>query len=318
MSQSSSPEGQEQPFLSHLFELRDRLLRIVLSVIVLFIILAPFAPELYSALARPMVENLAPGASFIATKPTGLFLAPYKLALVLAVYLSIPWVLYQFWAFVAPGLYRHEKRLVYPLLISSTLLFYLGMVFAYFVVFPLVFGFLTSSGPADVVATPDISFYLDFVLTLFFAFGVAFEVPIATILLVWTGMVKPDTLREKRPYVVVGAFIIGMFLTPPDVISQTLLALPMWALYEIGILFSAWFIKPTSDEIDLESDPVADNQNTITDQSYADDSNYEPLSDAEMEAELDAADEDDDDEDIDDEHDKTPGLKDQDSTGKNA
>ncbi len=301
MSQPSSTEGQEQPFLSHLFELRDRLLRIVLSVIVIFIVLAPFANELYSALAKPMIQNLAEGSTFIATKPTGTFLAPYKLALVLAVYLAIPWVLYQFWAFVAPGLYRHEKRLVYPLLISSTFLFYLGMAFAYFVVFPLVFGFLTSAGPDEVLVTPDISYYLDFVLTLFFAFGVAFEVPIVTILLVWTGMVKPDTLREKRPYVVVGAFIVGMFLTPPDVISQTLLALPMWALYEIGILFSAWFVKPRNDEIGDEIDDEMDNridqENTIADDAFGDSASYEPLSEAAMDAELDAADEDDDDDD---------------------
>ncbi|MGB0713219.1 MAG: twin-arginine translocase subunit TatC [Gammaproteobacteria bacterium] len=242
---------QEQPFISHLLELRDRTVRAVLAILVVFVCLAPFANELYTALAGPLTAHLPEGTSMVAIKVISPFLTPFKLTLVMAIYIAVPFLLYQMWAFVAPGLYRHEKRMVWPLLISSTILFYLGMAFAYYVVFPLMFGFLTATGPEGVAVTPDISEYLDFVLTVFLAFGVAFEVPIATILLVWTGMVEPDSLREKRPYVVVGAFIVGMLLTPPDIISQTLLAIPMWLLYELGIIFSVWFRpkKPDTDDV---------------------------------------------------------------------
>ncbi|MGB0721739.1 MAG: twin-arginine translocase subunit TatC [Gammaproteobacteria bacterium] len=243
---------QEQPFISHLLELRDRMVRAVLAILIVFACLAPFANELYSALAGPLTAHLPEGTSMVAIKVISPFLTPFKLTLVMAIYIAVPFLLYQMWAFIAPGLYQHEKRMVWPLLISSTILFYLGMAFAYYVVFPLMFGFLTATGPEGVAVTPDISEYLDFVLTVFLAFGVAFEVPIATILLVWTGMVEPDSLREKRPFVVVGAFIAGMLLTPPDIISQTLLAIPMWLLYELGIIFSVWFRpkKPTTDESD--------------------------------------------------------------------
>ena len=179
----------------------------------------------------------------IATEVASPFLTPFKLSLVAAIFLSMPFILYQLWAFIAPGLYQHEKRMVVPLVVSSTLLFYLGMLFAYYVVFPLVFAFLTGTAPEGVTVATDISKYLDFILTLFFAFGMAFEVPIATIILVWMGITSPEKLAEKRPYIIVGAFLLGMLLTPPDVISQTLLALPMWVLFELGLVFSRMFVR---------------------------------------------------------------------------
>ena len=236
-------ELDELPFMSHLMELRDRVLRMVLAVLVVFLLLMPFANKLFSLLAGPLTAHLPEGSSMIAIEVASPFLIPFKLTLVLAIFVAMPLILYQVWGFVAPGLYRHERRKVMPLLVSSTLLFYAGGAFAYFVVFPLVFAFLTGTAPEGVSVMTDIGKYLDFVLTLFFAFGVAFEVPIATILLVWSGTVTPATLRKQRPYVIVGAFVIGMLLTPPDVISQTLLALPMWILYELGIILSRYFVR---------------------------------------------------------------------------
>lgn len=233
----------EQPFLSHLIELRDRLLRVVVVVLLIFLVLFPFQNAVYTYLAQPLMAHLPQGTSMIATEVASPFLTPMKLAFVAAIFVSMPFILYQFWAFVAPGLYRHERRMVLPLVVSSTLLFYLGMAFAYFVVFPLVFGFLTSTAPDGVAVMTDIGRYLDFVLTLFFAFGLAFEVPIATIILVWMGVTTPENLASKRPYIIVAAFVIGMFLTPPDVISQTLLALPMWVLFELGVIFSRGFVR---------------------------------------------------------------------------
>jgi sec-independent protein translocase protein TatC len=237
------PPPQEQPFLQHLIELRDRLLRVVLVVALVFLGLFPFANKLYSFLASPLLQKLPHGSTMIATGVISPFLTPFKLALVTAIFISIPFILYQAWSFIAPGLYKRERRLVFPLLISSTVLFYLGMVFAYYVVFPLVFKFMATQTPAGVTQAPDISLYLDFALKLFFAFGVAFEVPIATILLVWTGLVTPESLAAKRPYIIVVAFVVGMLLTPPDVISQTLLAVPMLLLFELGLLFSRWYAK---------------------------------------------------------------------------
>ena len=231
-------EEQELPFLSHLFELRDRLLRVVLVVMLIFAGLFAFANDLYHLLATPLLMHLPEGSSMIATEVASPFLTPFKLALVASIFLGMPFILYQAWAFIAPGLYKHEKRLAFPLLFSSIILFYTGMVFAYYVVFPLVFGFLTSTAPEGVAVMTDISKYLDFVLKLFFAFGVAFEVPIATILLVLAGVTTPDDLAAKRAYIIVAAFVVGMLLTPPDVISQTLLALPMWLLFEVGLFFS--------------------------------------------------------------------------------
>ncbi len=230
------------PFIEHLIELRSRLLRIVAVVLVAFLGLAPFADRLYTYLAGPLLRHLPADSTMIAIDVASPFLTPFKLALVVAIFATLPVTLYQVWGFVAPGLYRHEKRLLLPLLVASTLLFYAGAAFAYFVVLPLVFQFMTATAPQGVAVMTDISRYLDFILTLFFAFGVAFEVPIATILLVWSGITTRESLARKRPYVIVAAFVIGMLLTPPDVISQTLLAVPMWILYELGLLFSRPFV----------------------------------------------------------------------------
>ena len=227
---------QPLPLVAHLTELRDKLLRAILAVLVVFIMLFPFANEIYAFVSEPLREILPEGSSMIATDVASPFLTPFKLTLFMAIFLAMPYVLYQVWSFIAPGMYRHEKRLAIPLLVSSIALFYAGAAFAYFVVFPLVFGFFTRVAPEGVTVMTDISKYLDFVITLFLAFGITFEVPIATIILVATGMTTIDQLAKARPYILVGAFAMGMLLTPPDVISQTLLALPMWALFEIGLL----------------------------------------------------------------------------------
>ncbi|HEB96490.1 MAG TPA: twin-arginine translocase subunit TatC [Sedimenticola thiotaurini] len=246
MTTSSDPSDtplKEQPFVSHLLELRDRLLRAVIAVGIVFVALFPFANDIYVWVAEPLMRALPEGTSMIATGVASPFLTPFKLTLMAAIILAMPYILYQLWAFIAPGLYKHEKKLVVPLVISSTLLFYLGMLFAYFVVFPLVFAFLTGTAPEGVEVATDISNYLDFILTLFFAFGMAFEMPIATIILVWMGVTTPEKLTSKRPYIIVGVFALGMLLTPPDVISQTLLAVPMWILFELGVLFSRFFVR---------------------------------------------------------------------------
>ncbi|MGD9168853.1 MAG: twin-arginine translocase subunit TatC [Candidatus Thiodiazotropha sp.] len=307
MSVQNTPDSntKEQPLVSHLIELRDRVLRMVLVVLAVFLVLFPFADDLYSTIAGPMRAALPEGSSMISTKPIDPFLIPFKLSLQLAIFIAVPFILYQFWAFVAPGLYRHEKKLVMPLLVSSTLLFYLGMAFAYFIVFPLVFTFLAGTAPEGVEVATDMGSYLDFVMTLFFAFGVAFEVPIATIILVWMGVTTPEKLGQKRPFVIVGAFVLGMFLTPPDVISQTLLALPMWVLFELGLIFSKGFVnrseahglsdgalaasagakkegyqgEPQEEVVGNDIDPAS---------GYVDPDRFVPLSDDEMEAELDA------------------------------
>lgn len=237
MASSDSAVDKEEGFLSHLIELRDRLLKMILAVGILFLCLFWFSDTIYTALAAPLLKHL-PDSQMIAIDVAAPFFIPFKLTLMLCVFLAVPYLLYQIWSFVAPGLYSHEKKLVAPLLVSSTLLFYLGVAFAYFVVFPLVFGFFTSVAPEGVTVSTDIGRYLDFVITLFFAFGIAFEVPVATVLVVAVGITTPDQLVKIRPYVFVAAFIIGMFLTPPDMISQTLLAIPMWLLYEVGIVFS--------------------------------------------------------------------------------
>ena len=255
MNTDNSEGNIEQPFITHLIEMRNRLLCVVLTVLVVFLGLAPFANEIYTYLAGPLMQHMPANSSMVAIDVASPFFTPFKLALVTAVFISVPVILYQFWAFIAPGLYQHERRLIFPLLIASTLLFYAGAAFAYFVVFPLVFGFLTAAAPAGVTVMTDISKYLDFVLTLFFAFGLSFQVPIVTIVLVWTGITTPASLAEKRPYVIVGAFIIGMFLTPPDAISQTLLAVPIWMLFEFGLLFSRLFVR----QLD-ESEEFSDNE----------------------------------------------------------
>lgn len=225
-------------FLAHLIELRDRLLRLVLVIGVIFLVLFPFAQDLYQWLAAPV---LAQGQGMIATGPIAPVFVPYKVALLAAFLIALPYVFYQLWSFVAPGLYKHEKRLIVPLLSSSVFLFYLGIAFAYFLLLPMVFKVVQAMTPAGVSAMPDISAYLDFVIMIFIAFGFGFEMPIATILIVSTGMISAEDLGKKRPYIIVGAFVVGMLLTPPDIISQVMLAIPMWLLFEIGLFASRFF-----------------------------------------------------------------------------
>ena len=250
----STQEDRELSFLEHLVELRSRLLKACLSVVIVLIALLPFSRHLYETLASPLMAQLPEGSSMIAIDVASPFLTPFKLTLLISIMISIPVVLYQLWAFNAPALFKHEKRLARPLLVSSVLLFYTGCAFAYFVVFPLVFGFLTSVAPEGVSVMTDISKYLDFVMTLFLAFGITFEVPIATIILVAAGITTAAKLASWRPYIVVGAFALGMLLTPPDVISQTLLALPMWILFEIGIIFARILVPEKKPDEDTKTD----------------------------------------------------------------
>ncbi|UUM30561.1 twin-arginine translocase subunit TatC [Vibrio japonicus] len=239
---------QTQPLISHLLELRNRLLRAILAILVVFVGLIYFSNEIYEFISKPLVDRLPEGATMIATDVASPFFTPLKLTLIASVFVAVPFILYQVWAFVAPGLYKHERRLIMPLLFSSSLLFYCGVAFAYFVVFPLVFGFFTAISLGGVEFATDISSYLDFVLALFLAFGIAFEVPVAIILLCWTGATDPKSLGEKRPYIVVGAFVVGMMLTPPDMISQTLLAIPMCLLFEVGLFFARFYVRKKDDE----------------------------------------------------------------------
>lgn len=236
MSESESTD-QPLPLVAHLTELRDRLLRALLAILIIFIGLFPFANEIYTFVSEPLRALLPEGATMIATEVASPFLTPFKLTLFAAIFLAIPYVLYQLWSFIAPGMYRQEKKLAIPLLISSVGLFYAGAAFAYFVVFPLIFAFFTSVGPEDITIMTDINSYLDFVLKLFFAFGLAFEIPIAAVLMIWAGITTPEQLAKKRPYIIIGCFVFGMLLTPPDIISQSLLAIPMWILFEFGVFF---------------------------------------------------------------------------------
>jgi sec-independent protein translocase protein TatC len=247
-------DDKELSFLEHLVELRGRLLKACLSIVVVLIILLPFSRSLYEALASPLMAQMPEGSSMIAIDVASPFLTPFKLTLLVSLMVSIPVVIYQLWAFVAPALFKHEKRLARPLLLSSVFLFYAGCAFAYFVVFPLMFGFFSSVAPEGVAVMTDISKYLSFVMTLFLAFGITFEVPIATIILVATGITTTAKLASWRPYIIVGAFALGMVLTPPDIISQTLLALPMWLLFELGIIFSRILIREKEATGDAETD----------------------------------------------------------------
>ena len=252
------PEGT---LISHLLELRDRLLRAVIAICIAFVPLAFFQNETFTFVARPLIDKLPEGTSLIATSVVAPFMAPLKLSLIGALFIAMPYVLYQIWAFVAPGLYKHEKRFALPLLTSSIVLFYTGVAFAYFVVFPLMFKFLASTTPVGVKMMTDISSYLDFVLLLFFAFGIAFEVPVATVLLVATGLVKVETLKANRGYVVLGIFIVAAFLTPPDAVSQCFMAVPMYVLYEFGIVFARLLVKDklkTRAEADAEEAAAKD------------------------------------------------------------
>ena len=264
--------------MSHLVELRDRIVRMLLAVLIIFLCLFYWANDIYTYLAEPLTRHYAEDATMIAIDVASPFLTPFKLVLMLSLFLAMPVILYQFWAFVAPGLYATEKRIAAPLLVSSILLFYLGMAFAYYIVFPLVFGFFYSIGPEMVQISTDIRSYLDFILALFFGFGLAFEVPIATIILVAIGFTTPKKLAEKRPYLIVGAFVIGMLLTPPDVISQVLLALPMWVLFEAGLIASKIIFRDR--EFDDDDEQADSDDEAVSDSQ---------LSEEEMEAELNQA-----------------------------
>ncbi|MDD3528603.1 MAG: twin-arginine translocase subunit TatC [Gallionellaceae bacterium] len=256
----------QQTFISHLLELRDRLLRVVLAWGALFICLFPFANELYALLAQPMLAKLPQGGQMIATEVVTPFFVPVKVAMMTAFLGALPYVLYQAWSFIAPGLYAHEKKLIMPLVVSSVLLFACGMAFAYFLVFPVVFGFIVGIAPEGVAVMTDIGKYLDFVITMFLAFGITFEVPIVVVALAIMGMVEVDKFKEARPYVIVGAFVIGAIFTPPDVVSQIMLAVPLWILYELGVLVAGWLVRK---KVEAASDE------------------YRPMTDAEMEAEFD-------------------------------
>ncbi|WP_346838117.1 twin-arginine translocase subunit TatC [Microbulbifer sp. SAOS-129_SWC] len=239
--QHNNDSGESsQPLIDHLIELRNRLIKTLLVVVLIFACMVPFAGQIYHFIAEPLQARLTQGAGMIATEVTSTFLTPFKTSFVVAFFVAVPFVLYQAWAFIAPGLYSREKRVAIPILVSSVFLFYAGMAFAYYVVFPILFDFFVSAAQADIKVMPDIRRYLDLVLKLFFAFGFAFEIPIAVVLLVWSGAVDADQLAKKRPYVLVGCFVIGMLLTPPDIISQSLLAVPMWLLFEVGLFFGRW------------------------------------------------------------------------------
>jgi sec-independent protein translocase protein TatC len=302
----------EQPFMAHLIELRDRVLRIVVVVIAIFLVLFFFANDLYHIVSEPLLSQLPDGSTMIATGVAAPFLTPFKLSLVASIFLAIPYIFYQFWSFVAPGLYNHEKRLALPLIASSVVLFYAGILFSFYVVFPLMFAFFTATTPEGVAMMTDISQYLDFILKMFFAFGVAFEVPVFTIVLTITGVTDADKLAEKRPYVIVGSFVIGMLLTPPDIISQTLLAIPVWLLFELGIVFSRIIGRRKAREeqeqkknkantqadpsdkqepfAEAKKEPVAkeSTENSSQETGDLDEPRYQAMTDSEMEAELDA------------------------------
>jgi sec-independent protein translocase protein TatC len=263
-------DGTES-FISHLIELRDRLLKAVIAWIVLFVCLFPFANDLYSILAQPLLDKLPHGGQMIATEVVTPFFVPIKVAMMTAFLGALPVILYQIWAFIAPGLYTHERKLIVPLVFASLILFACGMSFAYFLVFPVVFGFIVGIAPVGVAVMTDIGKYLDFVITMFLAFGITFEVPIVVIALALTGLVEIEKFKEARPYVIVGAFVIGAIFTPPDVVSQIMLAVPLWLLYEIGVIVAGWMVK---------NKPVEPEEET-----------YTPISEADLDNELDRIDE---------------------------
>ena len=245
--------AEPDSFMSHLIELRDRLLRCVLALLLVFVCLFPWARDLYALLAQPMLASMPSGGQLIATEVTAPFFVPMKVTMMAAFVIALPYLLYQVWAFVAPGLYAHERKLVAPLIITSTLLFLCGMAFAYYLVFPVVFHFMVAVAPAGVAVMTDIGKYLDFVLTLFMAFGVTFEVPVAVVILVRMGVVSVAKLKQIRPYMIVGAFVLGAVFTPPDVVSQVMLAVPLWLLYEVGIYVSQWVTKSSPTESESSS-----------------------------------------------------------------
>jgi len=246
--QEQEREPEEQTLMDHLVELRDRLLHMVLAILIVFIALFAFSEDIFTIAAKPLLALMPEGTSMIATGVTSPFLVPFKLVLLLSVLLTIPYLLHQIWSFIAPGLYVHEKRMAGPLLVSSVILFYCGIAFAYFVIFPILFGFFIGIAPEGVAVMTDIGQYLDFIIAIFLAFGIAFEVPVATFILIAAGITSADKLADKRPYIIIGAFVIGMVLTPPDVISQSLLAIPIWLLFELGLLMSRIFLKEKKED----------------------------------------------------------------------
>lgn len=256
MSETLLPKDDTNPpetgFLSHLVALRRCLVRSFFAVLAVFLALIYFSNNIYHIVASPLIEQLPEGTSLQAIGIASPWLAPIKLTFMVSLFIAMPYVLYQIWSFVAPALYRHERKRIIPLLVSSVGLFYLGVMFAYFVLFPLIFSFFTQTAPKDVLVAPDINQYLSFVLTLFLSFGLAFQIPIATLLLCLSGVVTIDSLKSKRPYIFVGAFVVGMFLTPPDIFSQTLLAIPMYLLFEISLLFARFYIKNEPSESEKE------------------------------------------------------------------
>ena len=262
MSEPATSQSPEGGFVSHLIELRNRLMVGLGAVGIVFLALVPFSNQVYALIAQPLMDVLPPGMSMIATEVASPFLTPLKFTLAAAVTLTIPILLYQIWAFVAPGLYKHEKRMVMPLVVSSVLLFYAGMAFAYFVVFPVVFKTLVGFLPSGVQWMPDIKFHLDFVFSMFFAFGIAFEIPVAVVILSSTGMVNPETLAEKRPYIIVGAFVVAAVLTPPDVASQFLLAVPMLILFEIGLFIARRLYRQRKADDETEHKTLTDTEMT--------------------------------------------------------
>lgn len=246
-------DQKQQPFLEHIVELRSRILRSLGFVAVLFLPIYYFAEPLFTWVADPLMSRLPAGAGMIATQVASPFLAPFKLAIYAAIFVGVPFLLHQLWSFVSPGLYRHEKRFALPLLISSVVLFYCGMAFSYFLVFPIVFTFFIEISPTGISMMTDINQYLDFVMKMFLAFGLAFEIPVATLLMVWSGLTTPDAMAAKRPYIIIGCFVLGMFLTPPDVVSQLLLAIPMWLLFEVGVVLAKFVSRKEAAKGDQEA-----------------------------------------------------------------
>ena len=318
--QSKGPDEKEQTLMDHLVELRDRLLHMVLAILIVFVALFAFSEDIFTVAARPLLDLMPAGTSMIATGVTSPFLVPFKLVLLLSVLLTIPYLLHQIWSFIAPGLYLHEKRMATPLLISSVVLFYCGIAFAYFVIFPILFGFFIGIAPEGVAVMTDIGQYLDFIIAIFLAFGIAFEVPVATFILIAAGVTSADKLAKQRPYIIIGAFIVGMLLTPPDVISQSLLAVPIWLLFELGLLSSRFFLKAKAEEdVIMENDDftlIAETSARSASDYPEDDHDEEgnPLSDEDMEELLDEAEQEEqennsDDEDADADADNKPGKK---------
>lgn len=302
-------DEKEQTLMDHLIELRDRLLHMVLAILIVFISLFAFSEDIFTIAAQPLLNLMPEGTSMIATGVTSPFLVPFKLVLLLSVLLTIPYLLHQIWAFIAPGLYLHEKRMATPLLISSVILFYCGIAFAYFVIFPILFGFFIGIAPEGVAVMTDIGQYLDFIIAIFLAFGIAFEVPVATFILIAAGVTTADKLGEKRPYIIIGAFVIGMFLTPPDVISQSLLAVPIWLLFELGLIASRLFLKTgaeedvimQNDEFALIEESTGHHPGDIPEDDHDEEGN--PLSDEDMEKLFDEAEQEEKDNSRDDEDD---------------